>query len=71
MKPVNSTDTTFDKTKAQLIDLLPCQALTNNIADNPNPDLIDYFLVHGDYLILNGEGAQVALQAIIQAGEEL
>lgn len=70
-KPITASNLTMDKAKAQLIDLLPLQALVNNVADNPNDNKIDFYLTHGDILILNGVAAAATMQAIIQLGEEL
>lgn len=69
--PTSAGDITFDDSKALQIDVLPVQALANNYADNPNPALVHFFLTHGDYMILVGEGAQATMRAIIQVGEEL
>jgi hypothetical protein len=69
--PTSSGDITFDDTKALKIDVIPVQPGTNNFADNPNPDIVKFFLTHGDYLVLVGDGAQATMRAIIQVGEEL
>ena len=71
LRPVVSADITFDKAKAQPLDLLPLLSGINNQARNPNPNVIDFYLTHGDILILNGVGANIAIRAIIQMGEEL
>ena len=69
--PTSASQLTMDKNKADMIDLLPIQALVNNVADNPNDNKIDFYLTHGDYLIINGIAAASAMQAVIQLGEEL
>jgi len=70
-KPTAAADSSLDIAKAQLVDVLPAEPNTNNVAVNPSPELIDYFLVHGDYLIIKAVGAQVTARCIVQAGEEL
>lgn len=58
----------FQFKKAILIDGIPCESGMNNLADSPNINKIDFYLVHGDILILNGEGSSVDMQAGIQLG---
>lgn len=69
--PSSAADSTFDDTKAELVDKIVCEANTNNTEDNPVPEQIDFYLTHGDYLILRGIGASVTLRAIVQLGEEI
>lgn len=70
-KPVNSADSSLDTSKATLLDVLPALANVNNVSRNPNRDLIEFFFVHGDYLIVKAVGAQTTARAILQFGEEL
>jgi len=69
--PVLATDSTFDSAKADLIDVIPLDVNINNVEDNPAQETIDFFLIHGDYLVFIGEGANAAIRAIIQLGEEI
>ena len=69
--PTSGNDITFDTTRATKIDVIPVEPGINNFADNPNPDIVKFFLTHGDYLVLVGDGAQATMRAIVQVGEEL
>lgn len=40
--------------------------------ENPNPEIIDFYLVHGDYLVLVADTAATAeIDATIEWGEEI
>lgn len=69
--PTDSSDIVFDNTNAILVDVMPVEPGLNNFADNPNPELVKFFLTHGDYLVLVGSSAQATMRAIVQVGEEL
>lgn len=70
-KPALSTDSTFDTAKARQIDEIPLVANVPGRDENPKPESIDFYLIHGDYLVITGTGAQAAIKVIVQAGEEV
>lgn len=69
--PAVAADSSLDTNKAQLVSVIPVQANINNLEDNPAKEKIDFYLVHGDYLILTINGTSVDTQAFIQLGDEI
>ncbi len=69
--PLLAADSSLDTNKAQLVSVIPVQANINNLEDNPAREKIDFYLVHGDYLILTINGTSVDTQAFIQMGDEI
>ena len=69
--PLLSTDSSLDTNKAQLVSVIPVQANINNLEDNPAKEKIDFYLVHGDILVLTINGTSVDTQAFIQMGDEI
>lgn len=69
--PAASGASTFDTAKARLVDVIPVEANTNNRQENPNPAKIQFFLVHGDILIMKLLGTTVDTRVIVQLGDEI
>ena len=69
---VNKTATAVDTAKLRKFYGLRIEALTSVSIDNPDHDTIDFFLVHGDYLVITGtNGGAASMDAVIEWGEEV
>lgn len=69
-QPLLDADATFDPAKADELIKKNLEANTTIDYDNPAPDKIDQYLIHGDYLIVVGYGASANMSASIVMGEE-
>ena len=67
----NVTITSVDVNKMQRFTTIKLQALGTDRIDNPNSDIIDFYLIHGDILVVVGTGTNSAVEAIIEWGEEI
>lgn len=67
----NTTIASIDITKMQRFTTIQLQALGVDRIDNPDPDYIDFFLIHGDIIVAAGTGANAAVEVIMEWGEEI
>jgi len=63
--------TAYDKTKMNLLSTFPVSANSSKELISPQQNLIQYFLIHGDYLIVETTGANPTVDCIIEWGEEV
>ena len=72
---VQSVDTTqisaYDTTKMKLLATFPVGAGQVYSLQSPNQRLINYFLIHEDYLIIEVLGANPTVDTIVEWGEEI
>lgn len=71
IKPTTGGTVTFNESKAQLQNVLPCLSGVPNERTNPNPKRIDLFLTNGDILIYKIKGTSVGAQMVLELGEEV
>lgn len=62
--------TAFDTAKMELLTVGSVQAGETNFIDNPSRETVDFFLVHGDHIIIVGYSASGSSTLIIEFGEE-
>ena len=67
----NKTATSVTTAKMSLVTQFNVEALVSKEVTNPNKDIIQFWLVHGDYIVLTGSGASSSVDAVIEFGEEL
>ncbi len=67
----NSTITSVDFAKLSQVTIFNCEAGVSKETVNPNKDIIQFWLVHGDYLVLVGTAAGALVDAVIEFGEEI
>jgi len=67
----NSTISSVDFTKMSQVTVFSCEAGVSKETTNPNKDIIQFWLVRGDCLVLVGNGAGALVDAVIEFGEEI
>jgi hypothetical protein len=67
----NKAITSIDVTKMQRFTTVKMPALGSDRIDNPNPNYIDFYLIHGDNLVVAGNGANAAAEVVLEWGEEI
>ena len=61
----------YDTAKMELLTVGSVQAGETNTIDNPSRETIDFFLIHGDYIVVVGYSASGSSTVIIEYGEEV
>lgn len=68
----NYTMTAVDTAKLNLFHRRRIEANATAVVDNPDHDTIEFFLIHGDYLVITGsDGGAALMDAVIEWGEEI
>lgn len=67
----DTTSTTFDTAKASFVVSFNVEANSSEFINNPSKDTIDFFVVHGDYVVVTATGSAAAVSATIELGEEI
>lgn len=68
----NLTATAVDTAKLSRFHKLTTVANENVSIDNPDHDTVEFFLIHGDYLVITGtDGGAAVMTAIVEWGEEI
>lgn len=69
---VNRTMTAVDTAKMRPVNGVRIEALTGVSKQNPDPDTLEFYLIHGDYFVVTGsDGGSSEMDAIIEWGEEV
>lgn len=67
----NKSATSVDTSKLQLVTQFNVEALVSKEITNPNKEVIQFWLVYGDYIVLTGSGSSAVIDAVIEFGEEI
>jgi hypothetical protein len=67
----NLTATSVVTANMHRVTSIPIQAGLTREVTNPEPQIVDFILVHGDYIVLTGTGASANIQAVVEWGEEV
>ena len=67
----NKTAISVDITKMSKFLPIKGVAGVHAMINNPEPDVIDFYIVHGEYLVLTGTGASVSIEVVVEFGEEI
>jgi hypothetical protein len=68
----NKTATSVDITKMRSFMTKKVEANASEEIDNPDHDTVEFYLIHGDYLVITGtDGGAAIVSAIIEWGEEI
>jgi len=67
----NLTMTAVDTGKMVRFSRIIGEPNVHETLNNPEPDVIDFYLIHGDYLVATGNGSSVSIETIFEWGEEI
>jgi len=67
----NKTATSIDTAKLSLVTPILIDANATRQVVNPAPDIVDFILVHGDYIVITGTGSSASMQCVVEWGEEV
>lgn len=67
----NTSATSVDFAKMSRVTIFHCEAYIQKEAVNPNKDIIQFWLVRGDYLVIVGTASGATVDAVFEFGEEI
>jgi hypothetical protein len=67
----NLTATSVDLAKMNRVTTILVEANSFREVTNPDPQIVDFILIHGDYIVLTGTGANAVMQVVAEWGEEV